>query len=487
MRSKRSSETGQALIVIALAAVALFGFMGLAIDGTARYSDRRNAQNAADTAALAAALAKVNAITAGDSNTPLVCTSEDMSTASDVCVELVLAGLDRADSNGYDTANSTVNVYSPPINGYYSTVSNSDDYVQVVITSHVKTTFMRVFGVTQSDNVVNAVAYMKEGRNLTDGAMIIAYDPHPTCGSGVGSGGGSVDISGSSHVTLNGGGIFMNSQEACGFAGNCPDLTITGGAGINSVVSSSVDNIDQDGCSVTAPENFDGEALAIPEDVYWPDVPPECSMSGHPTPYKFPGQILGTDGKMHDQWLIYPGFYTDFPQPALVSNKSFIYMASGVYCIDPPGTQEVTWSTVDAAFLNGSTDSTKNPYASYNPDGVTLYIRQGGGFRINASSPTYLDATSSTSSEYKGYLFILEGNETDHPNCIINGGADIQLNGLIFAPYCEITVDGGSGTVAPINAQLIGWHIKITGTAYVNFNYNPSNQVVLKRRLGLMK
>jgi hypothetical protein len=397
--------------------------------------------------------------------------------------------LDRAVSNGYgaDSTKSTVEIHSPPINGYYATVSNSDDYVQVIITSHVKTTFMRVLGIQQSDNVVQAVAYTKPGKNLADGAMIIAYDPHPTCGSGVGSGGGSVDISGSSHVKLNGGGIFMNSQEACGYAGNCPDLTIIGGAGINSVVSSSVDNIDQDGCSVAVPENFDEETLAIPEDVYWPEEPAECQMTGFPTPYKFPTQIYGTDSKWHDQWLIYPGFYTDFPQPALVSNKSYIYMASGVYCIDPPMNQDVTWSTVDAAFLNGSTDPSKNPYASYNPNGVTLYIKQGGGFRINASSPTYLDATSATSSEYKGYLIILEGTETSHPTCLINGGSDIQITGLIFAPYCEITVDGGSGTNAPINAQLIGWHIKITGSALVDFNYNPSNQVKIKRRIGLMK
>ena len=487
MRSIKVSEKGQALVVIALSAVVLIGFAALAIDGSAKFSDRRHAQNAADTAALAAALAKVNALTNKDSNTPAECPplSGDMADASEVCVALVLAGLDRADSNGYDNiTNNTVEVYSPPISGYYA---NNGDYVQVIITSHVQTTFMRIFGVQETDNIVGAVAYMQEGKNLADGAMIIAYDPNPTCGSGEGSGGGSVDISGASHVILNGGGIFMNSQVACGYAGNCPDLTITGGAGINSVVSSSVDNIDQDGCSVTVPENFDNESLTIPEDVYWPDEPAECSMSDHPNPFKFPAQILGADGKMHDQWLIYPGYYTDFPQPALVSNKSYIYMASGVYCIEPDHDADVTWSTVDAAFLNGSTDSSKNPYASYNPNGVTLYIKEGGGFKINASSPTYLDATSSTSSAYKGYLVILEGSETVHPNCIVNGGADIQLNGLIFAPYCEITIDGGSGTVAPFNAQLIGWHIKITGSAYVNFHYDPDNQVVLKRRLGLMK
>jgi Flp pilus assembly protein TadG len=70
MKSTRAREKGQALIVIALAAVAIFGFVGLAIDGTAKFSDRRHAQNAADTAALAAALAKLDALTDSDSNAP---------------------------------------------------------------------------------------------------------------------------------------------------------------------------------------------------------------------------------------------------------------------------------------------------------------------------------------------------------------------------------------------------------------------------------
>ena len=56
MKPKLFVERGQALILIALAAVGLFGMTGLAIDGGMVFSDRRNAQNAADTAALAGAL-----------------------------------------------------------------------------------------------------------------------------------------------------------------------------------------------------------------------------------------------------------------------------------------------------------------------------------------------------------------------------------------------------------------------------------------------
>ena len=64
--SMPSSQRGQALVMIALAAIGLFAFAALAIDGSAIFSDRRHAQNAADTSALAAALAKTHAPKAMD-------------------------------------------------------------------------------------------------------------------------------------------------------------------------------------------------------------------------------------------------------------------------------------------------------------------------------------------------------------------------------------------------------------------------------------
>jgi uncharacterized membrane protein len=123
-----STPRGQALILIAFAATGLFAVTGLAIDGGAKFSDRRHAQNAADAAALAAALEKVTALANGVSN--LSPTTHNVETcppprgvsASPVCDALQLAALNRAKSNGYDNnlASNTVEVYSPPISGHYS-------------------------------------------------------------------------------------------------------------------------------------------------------------------------------------------------------------------------------------------------------------------------------------------------------------------------------------------------------------------------------
>src|SRR6266498_5327822 len=149
MKPKLLVERGQALILITLAAIGLFGVAGLAIDGSAKYSDRRHAQNAADTAALAGALAKVNP-QPGQSAWNIV-------------------ALDRAGDNGYDnshakngTPSNDVYVYSPPSSGIYANCSDvhfdCHDYVQVIINSNVNTFFARVIGIDQTHNGVEAVA-----------------------------------------------------------------------------------------------------------------------------------------------------------------------------------------------------------------------------------------------------------------------------------------------------------------------------------------
>src|SRR5574337_792710 len=61
IKNKRnvSRESGQAIVLIVMAMVGLVGLTALAVDGGNAYSDRRHAQNAADTAALAGALAQI--------------------------------------------------------------------------------------------------------------------------------------------------------------------------------------------------------------------------------------------------------------------------------------------------------------------------------------------------------------------------------------------------------------------------------------------
>jgi len=200
----KSDEKGQALIIIALAAVGLFAFASLAIDGSMVFSDKRHAQNAADSAALAAALAHAR-------NNDIVTTAQN-----------------RATSNGYDNGamnDVTVTVVDSPTG--VCPVNTAGKDITVTILSTVNTTFARVFGRTQVQNAVTATS--RACGTYTGppfpGNAIIALAP-----SGKG-----FDGSGSADWIIEGGGIFSNSSSSNSAYCNgnisieAPSVTVVGG------------------------------------------------------------------------------------------------------------------------------------------------------------------------------------------------------------------------------------------------------------------
>jgi hypothetical protein len=440
MKTNSFKERGQALILITLAAIGLVGITGLAIDGSAKFSDRRHAQNAADAAALAAALAKANAESAGDDD-------------ATVWTELSTAALNRADDNGYDgdLVSNVVEVYSPPISGPYA---GKDLYVQVIITSYVDTFFSKVLGIAQTQNIVQATALSGKGGSIAYGASVVSMNPNPGCSSGGGSGGGSFDVGGNGEIHLSGGGMFVNSGASCGYSQTSCSVTLTMSSGVG--ISSAGSAINQT-CGTPVPQSTTAEQILVPDEIVYPDKPAECSTAA-PTPTNVAG----------DDWLIYPGYYTDFPQAGLIGANKNIELAPGVYCVD----NDVHWSGSTFDLLDGSS-------------GVTIYITSGHDFSLSINSPIMLDA--SNSGDYAGYLIILEGNQNTHPNCTINGGSYLDINGTIFAPYCNVTINGDNSTDSEFNAQIIGWDVKLNGGNTIDIHYNPDDNGKIKRRVGLMR
>ena len=440
MRPKLFKENGQVLILIALAAIGLFAIAALAIDGSIKYSDRRHAQNAADTAALAGALALGK---------------EDG--------DWKLKALDIADENDYDDnlVTNNVEVYRcDEAASSCGSYAGSDEYVQVIITSTVTTYFARVLGITETQNTVQAVALARKGGPLFEGASIVSLNPNPTCGGGAGSGGGSVDVGGNGTIYLDHGGIFVNSSASCGYSQTSCSVTLTAVNGAN--ISSAGSDIN-DACSSGVPTDETQEQVAIPQEVHMPDKPSECSQTADlPT-------LLGVDIATGIQnWEIHPGYYTDFPQAGLIANNKHIYLESGVYCVDG----DLHWSGATFKSLHGES-------------GVTIYITAGHSFSININSPIWLNASSS--GDYAGYLIILDGSQGAIANCNINGGSYLDMNGTVFAPYCNVTINGDNTSNSDFNVQLIGWDIKLNGNNTITFTYDPSANAENKRRIGLLK
>lgn len=212
-----STERGQALILITLAAIGLFGIVGLAIDGSMKLSDRRHVQNAADAAALAGSLAQIR----GNAYW------EDVAR-------------DRAGDNGYtgDLLNSQVWVYSCDVaktDMKRNTVPNDIDcgpyegdplYVQVVIRSDINAVFSRILGVTEMHNTVHAVAMSKEEYvgEMYGGASIVGLAPDEC---------ETIWLAASAAINITGGNILSNSEVNCGVrvqGGNGFEITMPDGA-----------------------------------------------------------------------------------------------------------------------------------------------------------------------------------------------------------------------------------------------------------------
>ena len=97
MKHKRITDRGQVLIIFVFAVIGLIGMTGLAIDGGMIFSDRRQAQNAADTAALAGSVRKLTEESAHAVNctvlapTPSVCGAKVI-TAMNTAIAAPVAG-----------------------------------------------------------------------------------------------------------------------------------------------------------------------------------------------------------------------------------------------------------------------------------------------------------------------------------------------------------------------------------------------------------
>jgi len=178
---KAKMEKAQSLLLIAVAMLALLGLTAIAIDGGNVYRDRRQAQNAADNAALDAALA--------------ITQNQDWQQAAST----------RASQNGYlnDGVRSVVEVYYPPVEGPYA---GNTEYVQVIITSHVSTYFASIVGVSQLTNRVQAVARARPPQALFNGNAVVGLAP-TACKA--------VEFQGNAQMTITGNGLFVNSNCSC--------------------------------------------------------------------------------------------------------------------------------------------------------------------------------------------------------------------------------------------------------------------------------
>lgn len=456
MRTK-SSERGQALILIVFAAVGLFAFAALAIDGTRVFSDRRHAQNAADTAVLAAALAKVR--------------GQDYSAAA----------INRAGSNGLqDGVNSTVEVHdcselnlNPPCEGLPDGADKTQ-YIQVVIRMTTPTTFARIIGRTEVPTVVSAIARAVGGSSPTSfsSPAVSAMSPHDAA---------AIHGNGNFHLDINHSGIFDNSDASAGcpngsallFNGNGTYEVDTGYEVVGthcSVGSNSITGDFKPGTKIPYPP-----AINIPE--------PSISCGGTPGTVNWDPMSSG--------WLVSPGehVYQDLPggnvtfaagnhcfpagyklsgnTPSITANNAKFFISGGEFQITSNGNFYCNNLLVH---VKGGTGVRLNGNGTSNCTGVTFYMSTGNVSWLGNSTNIYSAPTSGT---YKGLLVYLPyGNSSP---LTVSGNASSQFTGSIIAVSSPIQLQGNNATLA-LSTKIIGYTVGFSGNGKFQIDYDPSQQ-----------
>jgi len=428
-----SSEKGQALIIITLAATILFGFAALAIDGSMVFSDKRHAQNAADTAAFAGALAYTRNNNNDDDN-------EEEGGSMNV---IRTAARDRATSNGYDNGpTNDVTVSATDVPSDECPAGTGKD-ITVTITSDVNTTFARVIGRNQVTNIVSATTRVCGRYNGPpfNGNAIVSLAPDGTGYEG----------NGNADWIIEGGGIFANSSSF--IAAHCqsaatsitvPSVTVVG-------------DVSWGNCDMNISGPTDTAATQLTYSNYSSLFPRQPACNGTATP---------SGGQWH------PQSGADGSRVAFSGDMDF---APGLYCV---------------------TNETVGPYhGELTGSEVTFYIMSynfelkfnGAGNSFNASAPT--------SGEYKGVLMYLAPRVDSNGNLLptgqaldLRGNGDGDIIGTIIAPSAYVTMFGNSGAGA-LNSQIIAYLIDSGGTAdiHIAYNANDNYQADIPNTLTLLR
>jgi Flp pilus assembly protein TadG len=464
----KSKEKGQALIIITLAAVGLFAFAALAIDGSRSYSNKRHAQNTADTAALAAALASIRC-------TPAPCSQADAFAAAETAARA------RATSNGFtdngDSVAVEVNLCSDagitcqglPAN---VTAAQLSEYIRVRIVSKIPATFGRIIGRQTLTSAVEAIARVQStgSTSSTFGPAMIGLRP-TDCGI---CSGGNVDL------TVNGSGVFSNSTDSrcmpppskasIDFIGNGDykadgGFTMPPGGALCAGGTSSVTGTTQLGSQIPYPPN-----IHIPA----PNV--TCPAT----------EIGSKDDITH---TVHRGNFSSTLQ-LLVGTYTF---EPGNYCFAAGADIKTTVIANDVNFRIDGGEFKTNGGVNFTCNNVMVYGAGGSGIHFNGTGTTtctditfYMESgdvswngvstsilKAPTSGTYKGLLIYLPYSNGSLLK--INGTSGNQLTGSIIAPGSEIKVSGVSGS-SGYNTQIIGSFITLEGASNTVINYDPSAQ-----------
>ncbi len=436
---KKQSESGQILVVFAIALVALLGFTSLAVDVGMTYADRRYNQSNADTASLAGGGAVAQYL---DDHGISWDTFSRVCNSYNVVVDqgLINAAFNAANSRA--AANKVVNLETNITHkhGIVVTCVNDPNHferhidVQTMVTSKVTTMTIQLFFGGEVKNTVNAVVRVHPRTELAYGRAIVSLsnDCHQ----------GGVTFDGNNIVNINGGGVFSNS---------CIDVN---GSKVNvEVMSGDIQYTsgytNPSGATVNPTPSQSSQKMPIMQ-----IDPPSCGNG--------PVKSITNGG------TIDPGNYSK-----IKLTGGTLHLNPGLYCMS---------GDVD---LSGSATITNDP----NEGGVTLYMMANGSSLKITGGNTHVVLSAPTSDAGGGIdgilIYLPDSNTTGSVD--MEGDGSSSYTGAVYGRYTTIDVGGNSGINPTFHTQLIGNYVKVHGNSEIDINYSSDKANTVDPQLDMMQ
>jgi hypothetical protein len=417
----KQGERGQVLALIAIGLVGLMGFSALAIDGGMLLSDRRHAQNAADTSSLAGAAGAATYMRSQNVNyNGFVCGTGD-TMAVEQAAEY--EAINRAATNDY-TIDADITDYHG-VDAQCQILDRGsylDKHIDVLtrITRDTESNFAHMVYDGPLRNEVEAVVRIYPPAPLAFGHAIVALNEAACSGNKYG-----VIFSGSSSTTVTGGGVWSN------------------------------------GCMY-------GNGNKFTVDVYDGDVGYAGQSGGtlsniHPSPQYIPHPI--------------PDYSTQVDEPDCSGLPNRTVPHGGTVTLQPGVYDKIKWTSGDLTLQPGLYCVTGNKGfdlqgGSITGDGVTIYL-QTGGMTVNGSvDPLDLRApveNPDPSPAVPGILLYMAHGNTS--TIKLNGNSTSFYLGTIYAPDGDVFLSGTSGTKPTFNTQVIGENVEVSGNATIDINF----------------
>lgn len=423
------SERGQAIVIIVFAIFGLLAMGALAIDIGQLYAARRNAQNAADAAALAAAYD----IAAG---------SKDVATALEIAYAMT-----RKNGFSNDGKTNWVLATDDPIDSPYCTACggkvDGTDYVQVTITMRLNPIFAQFIYSGAKEFKVEAVARAIDADEVSAGNALMALTEE-TDKKEVG-----INMDGNVSIEVSGGNIRANGN-----------MTRKGEPDKSQIKVGTYDHIYYGGTFEGKTGTFTGKdennKLITPEEN--PAVhlgkfaPPACPtlQTGETWPAETSTWSKGT-GFRYKTDTVY-GATTYYYNNGL----SVDTLPPGIHCIDGGISKgNISGSDILVVLLSGD-------------------IKMTGGDSFDLRAAT--DMKDMNGNQWGGMVFYIpptnQGDSKKPAEFKFGGNAGGYFYGLVYAPKATCDM-GGTPDGEAIHSAIICNKIKIHGNPSLKIQYVP--------------